>query len=1068
MFHRPPAPPTSALLPAPSTGIRVPPPPPPPQPPSSGLPSDPLQRPARMRAVPAESTPFVLTLPHPKVRGFSMLNESGQMVNDTGQPVALHQTVPMVQAFSAEHKRDEHMVCYTVEGDAGTTTEAIPRMTKGAVAALFDPNDICKYREKLPGIRRVAGTMLALDFDLPEHVRWTDAHRETVQRLINECGTRWNTLLAPSVFYATNGGLRLVWFLSSAIDVRGAGGLEDMLHGLVATAYMAGLLVDPACRDWTRLFRLPRVVREDKPPAEAHTSTQSYFAQSYGRIDFNAKEETPADGQVLVYDPESFTPLSAMHLEQFDRSSIAKSLGEKWKGKIGKPPRDWAHVISTIVTGDCPNDEHVQRLLTGSEGGGAGQSALYRAVVTTLRAKAQPRDVTKQVPEAAYVYGVVVEEADMRDEVAGKKQLHAGIMRLARSICYVMQDRLGEEAHNLSPQMIFALVIQPARVANAHHEEDGQKVRDDGSLCREVWDVVTWFYTRWRSTGIMHAEEVAEEHAVQATRQARSLEMVGAYRDAVCGTVETWSGGLGDVDDLRRLWLNDNWNRLAILRVGKNKHMIRVNPNGSLGYGEPAQDFSDLIALHSVCNHGMVQFTRMNKDGVVSFRDMNDLAGETMAITSNVRLSRLTASSSVRICRNNDAAVNLQFVQALPGMRTDITPEYDPLVDEWLYLLAGGDAHPGAYDELCDWLAAFTRIEKPAPAMYIQADAGVGKGMLAVALRNMTERGVSGKFDLFLTQFQDPLFHTPFIWVDESVTTKNITQRVLDTFKMIVTGEMNCLNPKGTAATPLEGNWRMLITANHDHAIPWDEEVSGNDLNAVTQRLHHLTSDSVGCKALLDRVGQREGTDGWPEHRIPRHIAHLTKTRALKSNQRLLTQPKAKEFHQSISISSGQTSSVTGLVGALMTANPITRDQALVKEGDHVYLNPATALKVLHQMNELKEIIPKNTKRLGQSLKHISHGEGSIIVWLKGSAKRVWDLDLTKIIAWLHKTDGDCDLRGYIGDELWKRFAPPEIQQEYSSNPAHVAQKVINFPKQAPAAPTPKKAPAPPSQNIGS
>jgi hypothetical protein len=995
-----------------------------------------------------------------------MLDEQGQMVNDEGKPVGLNPTMPLLQAFGAEHVRDEHMVCYTVSGADGPTMGSVPRMTKGAVAALFDPNDICKYRERLPGIMQVSGTMLALDFDLPEHVRWTDAHRVTVQNLITECGGRWPMMTQPSVFYATNGGLRLVWILSRPVDVRGAGGLEDLLHGLVATAYMAGLLVDPACRDWTRLFRLPRVIREDKQPAEAHTSRQSYFAQSYGRIDFNAKDAAPADGKLLVYDPDSFTPLSAMAIEHFEVSSIAKSLGDKWKGRIGRAPRDWSHVIAAIETGDCPNDEQVQRILTGSASGGSGQSALYRAMITTLRAKAQPRDVTRQVPEAAYAHGILAEEADMRDEVAGKKQLHAGIMRLARSICYVMQDRLGEDEHSVSPQVVYALTIQPARRANAKHQDEGQKVRDDTALCREVWDVVTWFYTRWRSTVIMRAEEAQDDHAAQAAMQATMLELVGAYRDKIISSIEQWSGGLGAPDDRRRSWLNENWARLAILRVGKNKHLLRVNPTGTIGYGEPAQDVADLVALRAVCNHSLVKFTKLNKEGIETYRDMPEIAGESMTIARDMRLSRLVSSSSARIRLNNDSAVNVQFVQSLPGMSTTIVPAYDPLVDEWLYLLAGGDANPKGYDELCDWLAAYPQIEKPAPAMYIQADAGVGKGMLALGLRRMTETDVAGKFDDFLSDFQDVLYHTPLIWVDEAVTTKKPTKRVLDTFKMIVTGEANCLNPKGTAATPLEGNWRMLITANHDHAIPWDEEVSGNDLNAVTQRLHHLTSDSAGCKAFLERIGQREGTEGWPEKRIPGHVAYLAQTRQLKKNQRLLTQPTANAFHDSISISSGHTSSVTALIGKLMLSNPSLRDSALAIENDQVYIVPSPALDALQQMNRHEESLPKNEKRLGQSLKHISIGGESVPKRLKlGNEKekrpfRAWQLDMPKIIAWLHKNDVKCDLRPFLKETLWKLYAPPEIYAEYADQPVDA----VTPPKPPPVvtkAP-PKPPPVPP------
>lgn len=1050
-------------IPATAAAVPLPPPPSffsalplPPSPPPVAMITGPhpLTWPSEPRQITSAALPHVLTLPHAKVRAFALLNDAGQMVTEKGDPVGLNPVVPMLDAFSTEFARDEHLVLYTVEDANGPTTGPIPRITKIAVANLFDPNDRCGYKAALPGITRVSGSTLALDFDLPEHVKWTDAHRGEVMRILTEAATRWPLLKRPSVFYCTNGGLRLMWFLTRPVDVRGAGGLEDLLHGLVATAYMAGVLVDVQCKDWTRLFRLPRVIREDKAPAEAQTWRQGYFAQSFGRIDFTAKELRPEGDVVLAYDPECFCPISQMHPDHFLVHPHAKALGEKWKSRIGRLPKDWVAIIGTIETGSRPLDDEVQRLLSGSSDGGAKQSASYRQHINRLRAAAYPRDVTKASPDALFAYKVLEEEADMRDDVAGRKQLHGGVMKMTRSLCFALSERLGEQETDLNPQMLYALVLQPARLANSRHQAEGQKVREDSQLSKEVWDIVTWFYQRYRSQNIMREEEEREDQAEREGMKASLLAQVGAYREAIVGSIERWSGGFEAIDDKRRGWLEANWGRTLIAKSKLGFSIITVNPNGSLGYAIPVENWEDLACTHAQCNHALVKLKESDEEnGKETWRKRAAVMSESALIVDSVSLSRLASSNRMTLHNSPDGRVTFSFVNALPGMRQDIVPVYDAQVDEWLHLLAGND--PNAVSELMDWLAAFPRLDRPSAAMYIQGDAGIGKGMLAKGLAQMTERQRSAKFDDFLTDYQDGLEDTPFIWTDEAVTCKNVTKRVMDTFKMIVTGEANSLNRKGIPRMSLDGHWRMLITSNHDHAIPWDQEVSGTDLNAVVARLHHITADSNACQRFLDRIGQHQGTAGWVERRIPQHVAYLAANRALKADTRLLTQPSEKDFHQSISISSGHTSGVAALLGKLMLSNPTLRDTAVFVRDGEVYVITENALEAIHSLNSRDEAIPRATKAMSKCLKQLSQDPDSKLVWHKVPPMvamqrvRAWRIDMHKLICWLHKNGGNCDLRPFLGEAVWAKLAPTFVYDEFRDlsqlQPPSGDQKVIPF-----------------------
>jgi hypothetical protein len=75
-------------------------------------------------------------------------------------------------------------------------------------------------------------------------------------------------------FYATRGGYRLVYRLASPVVIRTVDDKEAWRERyrreLLYLARRFDIVGDPACSDITRLFRLPRVIREAGAPVEDH------------------------------------------------------------------------------------------------------------------------------------------------------------------------------------------------------------------------------------------------------------------------------------------------------------------------------------------------------------------------------------------------------------------------------------------------------------------------------------------------------------------------------------------------------------------------------------------------------------------------------------------------------------------------------------------------------------------------------------------------------------------------------------------------------------------------------
>jgi hypothetical protein len=162
-------------------------------------------------------------------------------------PVTGHR-MPLRQMLEAEYSSDAHMTCYAVKWKDGTTSD-IPLMKKQS--------------KVLSQIRKEGGdfltTCIAFDWDCPGHAKLSEEFLKDFLTKFLTAGAADDRLDTWTCVYTTRHGVRIIYDLVEPLPVDNA---EKRYISMIKEFKRHGLLMDAACKDWTRRFRLPKVVRD--------------------------------------------------------------------------------------------------------------------------------------------------------------------------------------------------------------------------------------------------------------------------------------------------------------------------------------------------------------------------------------------------------------------------------------------------------------------------------------------------------------------------------------------------------------------------------------------------------------------------------------------------------------------------------------------------------------------------------------------------------------------------------------------------------------------------------------
>jgi hypothetical protein len=973
--------------------------------------------------------------------GFSLVDETGAMISIKGDPVAAQPALTVLQALAAEHGSDAHFVGYGVLTGTGALETQVPRLTKGVLGLLVKLGIVASTTQ-------VVGTAVAIDFDLPEHAKWTAATLAQAGPIFQQASDRWPLLKSPTCWYTTSGGCRFVWVLSRPIPVEGAGGLQDRLAGTIAQCYRAGLAVDTQCQDWTRLFRLPRVQRADKDASESRTQEQSYFRMSWGRIDSNAKELTP-NKELVLHDPEQFKSLSGMSMSDFDGNEHAKKLGKLWERRIGKPPVQYDHRMIPEALGEAPSAGEVSRLWQDTSGK-PGESAVIRMIVHLIEASAYPRSSKRNpFPPAVEAHDHLTGKKSLYQDPQQLSGLHGGILGLARTICLTLRERLGEAPGRIGPRLIHVVVLKVAERANQERVVAGRSdARDSNQLAQEVWNAVCHVYRLLRFQSLGEETDAAEAEAVKSVQLSEFRALTDAMERAVKKQLLQWGinsipgeterhanrqaltdAGLEDQSSVSVIerWIEDWWKQILILDLPKEgRAVLTVSPTGDVSYGTVCYSDGAVLSEIKQCGHDLVPLIDMSNPVKPQRKPMADLIGE-CGMQADLCLSRIADRSKARMRVSSDQRVSITLVSKIMGMRSDVRPVHSPLVEGWLHCLAGEHI-----EKLLDWLAAFTCLEKPIAGLYLEGRPDAGKGMLGQALKHLTESQTFAPFNQVIEQFQDTMRLTPFIWGDEETTSASLNPKsVMNMYKKLVTGEIGPLNAKGKSMTEVEGYWRVLLTANGPNLLNFNEDVNENDKGALVQRTMHIQARDESVH-FLKNLGGRAGTASWPERDIPQHIMWLRQDRLAKivPGSRLFVEGIQTEWHDRLLINTGGSDTVVRALGRILREHARYPETVLVK-GAEVLINTPNLHRVMEVFYHQKSTRVPSNKSVNLSIVNLSLSKSaklypSSVGGVKGSVE-MWPLNMRAVYRALRILGENFYL---LPGPIWDSFAPEDMRAE--------------------------------------
>ena len=212
-------------------------------------------------AAPANTLMNISAFTTKRVVGLKRLADlSNEEILPLAASVNLTDGIDLDEALERQWDTDAHFVTYVADDGAGE--EMYARINKGA---------FLQQLEQAGG--RVVVRALVFDHDLPrdaenEKQEWSAESLESFLGDLNEA--LGNSNLEPTAWYSTLHGSRFVYELTEPVAPLDA---EAMMLGIMAEFKQRGIELDDACKDWTRMFRLPNVEREGHGRYEAELMT---------------------------------------------------------------------------------------------------------------------------------------------------------------------------------------------------------------------------------------------------------------------------------------------------------------------------------------------------------------------------------------------------------------------------------------------------------------------------------------------------------------------------------------------------------------------------------------------------------------------------------------------------------------------------------------------------------------------------------------------------------------------------------------------------------------------------
>lgn len=331
-----------------------------------------------------------------------------------------------------------------------------------------------------------------------------------------------------------------------------------------------------------------------------------------------------------------------------------------------------------------------------------------------------------------------------------------------------------------------------------------------------------------------------------------------------------------NMEELERRW---------VVRFGKSVYFLIA--------GEYTRAYIDSEAMNmarvALAPTG-ISLDRVNQQGQVVPLSLTQLIDRYGVIASKVVVSLSSQKSYYD-------APNKTLVEA-PCPFREMEPEYSPLVDHWLSLLA---CDPHMHGKLLDWLACMPLLNRPNSCLFLYGEARTGKTLLPSAAARLWLDPYTGgnptELEDVFADFNDKLSGCPLVFGDEYVPSDTRGEPRTDLLRKMIQEHARTFKRKFLPSATLLGAMRMVISANNPSILVNNNKALTNqDIAAINERFLCIHVKNGDARRFLDDVSQgripdvdesamREFFSG---DTIPKHIWWLHENRKVRYGSRLL------------------------------------------------------------------------------------------------------------------------------------------------------------------------------------
>lgn len=723
-------------------------------------------------------------------KGVDALAEAEFLVGDD-----VPEILEFTEVFEREFDYDAHVVTYRLDLIPEEFRRRINKLGSG-LAELRDSG------------RDLVADSIGIDVDNPGHVRWEpgtwnwSAFVDKLADLVNK-GCALAGLWA--VAYPTQNGARLFYLLDRPLPVDE---LEPFYQGVIDEFARWGFTIDATCRDWTRLFRLPKVIRDGRP-----TWQEDYFQEAEGQLENRLEVDS-----IKRVGPNAtvYGPLSEGDRWKKPSPEEAKALLEAWGGT--KPrPTEWAKEAKRrLKNRSCYPFAFEGKLL---ESGGR-DNGIHEIVGQAIALLMPSGELGMEATTRDHIYALFLDLAEQlqpdRDTPDWTDVLYRAVDRYWR-------------------------VEESKREQERRVQEDAvERVEQDAcSLQRSILNGMREWCKHWA----LHQEE---EFEVLAWVREHLIACVNGQHYVMTpkGRYDAMGVGLTNLPSrVRELGMRD---------------VIQLEEPNSRGDGMVAVHPRDLITRHGT------NVSRVRGEVEIDGAYVQDL-GEPHAA----------------------------FVFPMFRRRRDLVPEFSKDVDEWLHVFAGK-----SYELLVEWISwSLAFDEGPICALSIAGPPGVGKKLLVKGLAECLNTLSHATGSDLVGTHSVGLLESCYLAVNEGFPVSRGSVNPADSFRRLVSGEVEPINPKFKSPVSINNPVRVILTANNLDAV--GELAGGKDLTAEDQqalgdRLRHIEVNAACADWLNSKPA--DFTEGWikgdgnkpSKWTIAKHFLHLYNQRGKRPGRRFL------------------------------------------------------------------------------------------------------------------------------------------------------------------------------------